>query len=252
MVSSERLMAHCVIAAFRYGVAILLVHYVLKDALMILHGVPLSPFVRKVMFMLDELGLAFEQKMVLPQGEAADFRRVSPLGRIPALEDGDFNIFDSSAICHYLSVKQASPLMGAGDAQRAARIVGVDKYADEDLAPQMLTLVIEQIVKPTRMNQLPDEALIEHVLDEKLPPVLDRLEARLAADTTQADSPWFVGPDFSFADMAVAGHLTALSLVGTQAYLTRWPALSAWYERALARPCIATTMAAAERFMAGE
>lgn len=69
---------------------------------MILYGVPLSPFVRKVTFMLFELELEFKQKMIAPGGGDPAFRATSPLGRIPGLTDRDFALDDSSAICHYL------------------------------------------------------------------------------------------------------------------------------------------------------
>jgi len=215
---------------------------------MILHGLPLSPFVRKVMFMLAELGLDVEQKMVPPQGDAPDFRAASPLGRIPAFEDGDFKMSDSSAICHYLALTHGSSLMGQADPQRFARIVWYDKYADEDLAPPALQLLVERVVKRVRFEQPSDEVAVATIINEQLPPVFDVLDAQLAA----SGQNWFVGDAFSFADMAVAAHLSDLPLAGIELDAQRWPALGAWFERALARPSIASAVEAARRLAAGE
>ena len=215
---------------------------------MILHGLPLSPFVRKVMFMLNELGLDVEQKMVPPQGDAPDFRAASPLGRIPAFEDGDIKLSDSSAICHYLALTHYSPLMGRTDAHQFAQIVWYDKYADEDLAPPALQLLVERVVKRIRYEQPSDEVAVATIVNEKLPPVLDVLDGHLAASGDE----WFVGDQFSFADMAVAAHLSDLPLAGIELDAERWPALAAWFERALARPSIAKAVEAARRLAAGE
>jgi glutathione S-transferase len=67
-----------------------------------LYGTPISPFTRKAMVIAHELGLKLE---ILPRPEDAEaFRRINPLGKIPALvlDDGSA-IFDSPVICEYLN-----------------------------------------------------------------------------------------------------------------------------------------------------
>ena len=65
---------------------------------MIIHGARPSPFVRKVIVFAEEKGLAVEVKPAgFGQGSEI-FAQASPFGKIPALEDGDFLISDSSAI----------------------------------------------------------------------------------------------------------------------------------------------------------
>ena len=215
---------------------------------MILHGVPLSPFVRKTMFVLEELGLDYEQKMVLPNGEASDFRQTSPLGRIPGFEDGDFKLSDSSAICHYLALRHHdSALMQRDNPQLFARIVGFDKYADEDVGPPMLSLLFECLVKRIRLQQSPDEARVATLLNDTLPPVLSYLEARLS----ESEGEWFVGRDCSYADLALAGHLTSLSLIDQPLDAARWPLLAAWFERVSARASVAQSLEATRRFAEG-
>ncbi|HJR56548.1 MAG TPA: glutathione S-transferase N-terminal domain-containing protein [Rhizomicrobium sp.] len=62
-----------------------------------------SPFGRKCKIVAHELGLALEIVKTLPMQEP-EFRRINPLGKIPALvvDDGSV-LFDSPVICEYLN-----------------------------------------------------------------------------------------------------------------------------------------------------
>ena len=51
------------------------------------HGVGASPFVRKVRVALAEKGLDYELEPVLPFGASAEFKKISPLGKIPVLQE---------------------------------------------------------------------------------------------------------------------------------------------------------------------
>ena len=67
-----------------------------------LYGNPLSPFARKACFIAHAHGIAMEQIDILPLSDEG-FRKVNPLGKIPALalDDGTVMI-DSRVICEYL------------------------------------------------------------------------------------------------------------------------------------------------------
>ena len=67
----------------------------------------------KVRFAANAMGVAYEfQSVDLAAGEQRQetFLKVNPVGRIPALSDGDFLIFESNAIMRYLAEKTNSPL----------------------------------------------------------------------------------------------------------------------------------------------
>ena len=76
----------------------------------ILWGVKVSPYVRKVMVALAEKNIAYEQREILPkvlleathQTVPVEFDRASQLGKIPALQVGNYCIADSAAIAGYL------------------------------------------------------------------------------------------------------------------------------------------------------
>jgi glutathione S-transferase len=62
-----------------------------------------SPFARKALIIAHELGLKLEEIRTLPMADD-NFRRVNPLGKIPALvlDDGSV-LIDSPVICEYLN-----------------------------------------------------------------------------------------------------------------------------------------------------
>ena len=67
-----------------------------------LYGSPISPFSRKAMVIVRELDIKLE---ILPRPDnVEEFRRINPLGKIPALmlDDGSA-LFDSPVICEYLN-----------------------------------------------------------------------------------------------------------------------------------------------------
>src|SRR3569832_2685219 len=67
-----------------------------------LYGNPLSPFARKACFIAHAHGIAMERIDILPLSDEG-FRKVNPLGKIPALalDDGTI-LIDSRVICEYL------------------------------------------------------------------------------------------------------------------------------------------------------
>jgi glutathione S-transferase len=68
-----------------------------------LYGNAASPFARKCRIIAHELGLALEEIRTLPMQDP-EFRRINPLGKIPALvlDDGSV-LIDSPVICEYLN-----------------------------------------------------------------------------------------------------------------------------------------------------
>ena len=71
----------------------------------------------RVMWMLDELGQDYEVTPAAPRSDEA--REYNPLGKIPALVDGDNVLTDSVAIMTYLADKHGKLTAPAGTPERA-------------------------------------------------------------------------------------------------------------------------------------
>lgn len=210
-----------------------------------LYGAPLSPFVRKVRLYLLEKGLDYQLEIVTPFGQPAWFRELSPLGRIPAMRDGDVTLADSSVICQYLEEKhpQLSPLFGR-DAEERARVRWLEKYSDYEVAPLATFGVFRnRALKPT-MGQPCDEAAVQAALTDKLPPHFDYLEKSLGS------AEYFVGERLTMADIAFTTQLINMEHGGERLDAERWPRLAAHYERITARDSVQAVVPGEQKMLA--
>ena len=164
----------------------------------IIHGVGGSPFVRKVRVALAEKGIPYDHDPIVPFGLSDDYKKKSPLGKIPCYEDGDFVLPDSSCIIAYLEKTQPEPRLYPEDAQEFGRALFYEEYADTKLADTVGPFFFERYVKPNLMNAEPDEARLAEQMRDAVPPVFDYLEGELADDRE-----FLAGGQFSIADIGV-------------------------------------------------
>jgi glutathione S-transferase len=101
---------------------------------MILFGSSISPFVRKVLAFAAEKGIELESKPLGMGSDDPEFLAASPFRKIPALQDGDFHISDSSAIIHYLDALRPDPVLIPAAPQARARTIWYDGFADTILS----------------------------------------------------------------------------------------------------------------------
>ena len=201
---------------------------------LIVYGAPLSPFVRKVRLFLLEKDLPYQLEIILPFGKQPDwYRALNPLGRIPALKDGDFSLADSSVICQYLEEKYSdlSPLLGHNAEQRA-QVRWLEKYADYELAPwSTFTVFRNRVLKPS-IGKPCDEQAVQQALIEKLPSHFDYLAEVLG------NAEYLVGDSLTLADLAFACQIINMGHGGETLDAQRWPNLAALYQRIEARPSV--------------
>src|SRR5271157_1067224 len=100
-----------------------------------LYGAFGSPFVRKVFVALTEKGIAFDHEQVIPFNVSPEYKKISPLGKIPAFRDGDRTLADSSIIIAYLEKTKPEPSLYPRDAYDYARALWFEEYGDGGLAP---------------------------------------------------------------------------------------------------------------------
>ena len=66
----------------------------------------------RAIWMLEELGVDYDLELVDIRGEdrsdSEAFLATSPMGKVPALEDGDVRMAESAAICLYLADRYSS------------------------------------------------------------------------------------------------------------------------------------------------
>lgn len=210
-----------------------------------LYGAQLSPFVRKVRLCLLEKALDYQLEVVMPFTPPEWYLQLNPLGRIPALKDGELSLADSSVICQYLeeAYPHTARLYGS-DAVQRAQIRWLEKYADYELAPLTTFGVFRnRILKPSA-GQACNEEGVQVALQQKLPEHFDYLERQLG------ENDYFVGQQLSLADVALACQLINLEHGGEQVDANRWPALAAHFTRMKALTSVASLMPEEQRMNA--
>lgn len=195
-----------------------------------LYGVGLSPFVRKVRVLLAEKGVAYEHDPVLPFNVSAEYKAISPLGKVPAYRDEKGALADSSVICAYLERCHPTPALYPSDPYEYARALWFEEYGDSPLvAITGPKIFFQKIVGPRFFNQPTDDAVVSKAISEELPPLLDYLESQLTGD-------WLAGSQFSIADIGIGTQFVNLRLAGVSIDATKWPKLARYIARVHERP----------------
>jgi glutathione S-transferase len=202
-----------------------------------LYGAGLSPFVRKVRVVLAEKKIPYDHDPVVPFNVSAEYKAISPLGKIPAWKDESGAISDSSVICAYLERKHPTPARYPSDPYQYARALWFEEWADSALIGVAgAKIFFPRVVAPRFFNQPADEAAVQKAIDEELPPLFDYLESQVTAD-------WIAGGQFSVGDVAIGSVFVNLRLGGVTPDAGRWPKVARYVARIHERPTVAPLIA---------
>lgn len=196
------------------------------------YGARLSPFVRKVLVVLELKGLGYEQVDVFPGMQTPEFLKISPLGKIPALEDEALQVSDSTVICEYLEERYPTVSTLPSSPQERATARWLEEYADTRLMELCGGgIYLERVVKPMFFKQPTDQAKVDKTINELMPPVLTYLES-------QAPKEGFLFGDFGRVDISVISPIINATYAGYVVDATKWPVLAAYVERVRAHPVV--------------
>lgn len=189
-----------------------------------------SPFARKCRVIAHEVGIKLEEVRTLPMQDPA-FRRVNPLGKIPALQLDDGSILiDSPVICEYLNNLGGGKFFPGMSIWRNTtgrwKALGLQALGD-GLADAAVAWVIAG-----RQTPVPEEFRTRQM--DAITATLDVLErSKFAADPT-------------IGEIAVA---CAIGYVAFRMPDLEWksarPKLAAWYARMCEYPSMKATVPAA-------
>lgn len=196
---------------------------------MIIHGASVSPFVRKAAAFAKEKGLDVELRAAMPGSPDAEFRKMSPFGKIPAFSDGDFCMSDSSAIVHYLEAKHPAPALIPTEAKARGRTVWFDEIADTILVVALGKIFWNRVAAPL-FGAPQDLDLADKAEAEEVPPIFAWLESALP------DSGHLVEDRLTLADIAVASPLANGHYAGVTIDPGQYPRLAAFRDAMFARP----------------
>ena len=92
-----------------------------------------SPYVRKVLVCMELKGLDYEVDPITPFFGNDEFRRLSPLCRIPVLIDDGLVLTDSTVIAEYLDEQFPEPPLMPREPKERARARWLEEFADTRL-----------------------------------------------------------------------------------------------------------------------
>ncbi|MBO6783333.1 MAG: glutathione S-transferase family protein [Alphaproteobacteria bacterium] len=184
----------------------------------------------RIVWLLEELGLSYElelHKLGDPAMRLPEYLKIHPMGRVPALEDGDVTIFESGAIVEYLIGRHSDGKMAPGPASpHYAEYLQWLHYAEGMIMPQVNIIVVETVfLPPERMNQTN----------------VDRAKKLLARTLTAVEAHMedreFIAGDFSGADV-MTGHACTVATRRLGEDASGLPNVTAYVERLNARPAL--------------
>ena len=144
----------------------------------------------RVMWMLEELGQPYEVIPATPRSDEA--REYNPLGKIPALVDGDDVMTDSVAIMTYLADKHGTLTAPAGTPARA-RQDAMTLWLIDEFDASLWTAAKHSFVLPEKMR-VPD---IKPVLHKEFTRNADTFAGLLDA----AGGAFIMGDDITLPDL---------------------------------------------------
>ena len=153
---------------------------------MILWGRASSVNVQKVLWALEDRALPYEHKIVggiFGGNDDPEFAALTPVRRVPVLQDGDVTLWESHAILRYLARGQVSPITDMWM-----------EFGSTTLQPPFIGLFWQQ-VRMRKAEQ--DKALLKKHINA-LHEGLGILKTGLADGRT-----FLAGDDFSMADIAI-------------------------------------------------
>ncbi len=196
-----------------------------------IYGYEISPNVRKVLVALSHKDLEHELVLVRPRTRTPEWLAISPLGLVPAIEDGGQYIADSAVIVEYLDERYPStPLLPADPGDRA-RSRWLTAYAGDVLSSRVVP-VAQNAAKEAFRYTTVDPAQLRKAEDELLPEAFEYLEAQVPKDG------FLFGP-LGIADISIVSPIINCEYAGYAVEETRWPLLAAFTKRVKAQDAFA-------------
>lgn len=189
-----------------------------------------SPYVRKVLVVLDLKGILYEIDPIIPFMGNDEFSKLSPIRRIPVLIDDRVTLSDSTVICEYLDDRYPEPPVRPADPVARARARWLEEFADTRMGEVFIWQLFNQVaINPFVWGIPTDQEILTRTLERDIPHVLDYLEGEVPAEG------FLFGP-LGTADVSIATFFRNAAFARYEVDASRWPRTAAYVARVLATP----------------
>jgi len=184
----------------------------------------------RVLWLLEELGVPYElvQFDFTPENlKKPEFLRISPLGKVPVIQDGELTMFESGAIVEYILEKYGNGRLAPAPGTPArGRFLQWIHFAEATASPPFSEMAQHTMVKP--------EA-------ERIPAVVADAHGRAVAmagvvEHALAGTQYLLGAEFSAADIMMGYTVLLMKWFGVLS--DAYPNTLAYIARLEARPAL--------------
>jgi glutathione S-transferase len=203
-----------------------------------LYQFPFSPNCQKVVAVAHEVGMPLELATVdLFKGEARTPAMLAknPNGKLPILEDGDFVLWESTAMLSYIAAKAERADLAPTTPRERAEVERWTSWQVAHFGPAIRKVAFERIVKKLGGLGVPDEAIVK-AGSEEFATTASVLEQSLGTKE-------YVCGRLTIADFALAPYAALTASCGLD--FEPYPRARAWLARMTARDSVKKTLAAA-------
>lgn len=201
----------------------------------VIHGIGGSPYVRMPILACEEKGVPWELRRLAFGGQREpEHLARHPFGRIPAIEHGDFRLYEVQAILRYIDAAFPGPSLTPADPRAMARMSQVMNILDWYVMPSLTGAIgFNRVVAPI-IGRPVDEAAVAAAIPLART-ALGALEEILGSNA------YFAGDAVSLADLAAVAHLEFVTGSPEGAELIAGSPLLAWLDRMAERPSVRKT-----------
>jgi len=171
---------------------------------MILYGVPMSTYVARVRIALTYKSIPFEEREPVDGYSSSAYRKLVPMGSIPALVDDNFVLSESAAIVEYLEEIAPVPALLPDTPRDRARARALTSIHDGWIEPRLRALYPLLGSNTQQSTTHTDQA--KRSVDD----LIDRLNR---FDNLIDPSPFAAGAALSVADCAWSTTLLQIELL---------------------------------------
>ena len=191
-----------------------------------IYGHPMSTCTRKVLMTLAETNTPYELQVV--EFATGDHKKPphlarQPFGQVPALQDGDFELYESRAMCRYINDKTGGSLVPRDLRDRARMEQWISVETSNFTAPVMKFIYQHIFQRP----QTP----------ETIATATEQVSAALSImDKQLASQPFFVGDHLTLADICFMPYFEYAMKTPAKDIIGKYPNVAKWWGRVSEKP----------------
>jgi glutathione S-transferase len=178
--------------------------------------------VQKVIWALEELGIAYERHNAAGSYGGTDkpeFRAMNPMGLVPVMRDGEVTMFESNAIVRYLAARYGEGSLRPKAVKELAAAEQWMDWTQINLGPPVMALFLQTV--RTAADKQDRQSMDKAIAD------LHRLLS--IADARLSSSRFMAGDELSFGDVPLGVMVWRLSCFDWRrpqlAHIDRWHGL---------------------------